>query len=238
MRISRRSLSLGLFVMTICAVAACGDDGGGVDPPLPDGPAGCDPATVLPSNYRPIPNVSAGMVENVVMNGAVTTANLDARAGGLMGAPDNPYIYIDLKTGMKVAVNDLDARTSMTWDIALKRASVRINGGDSGRGGRQLATVAAADLAAVTAAPASGYAADDFADENCALVTLRAGEPSSAFGEWYNYDDQMHTLDPKAEVYVIERPDGSHTALRIVEYYMTPATFMGGGYYQVEWKQL
>ena len=68
--------------------------------------------------------------------GAVTTANVDARAGGLVGAPDNPYIYIDLKTGMKVAVNDLDARMATTWDISLKRASVRMNGGDSGTGGQ------------------------------------------------------------------------------------------------------
>ncbi len=235
---SRHPLTtLGLLAASLSLVVAC-DDGGPDIEPSPDGPAGCDPATILPSNYRPIPSVSTGMIENVTMAGPVTAANIDATAGGLMGAPDNPYIYLDLRTGMKVEVNDIDARSSMAWDIALKRASVRLNGGDSGNGGRKLAEVAAADLAAVTSAPANGYVVDDFATEDCTLVSLRAGEPSSSFGEWYDYDEDAHTLTPKGVAYVIERPDGSHTALRIVEYYRNPSMFMGGGYYKVEWKQL
>jgi hypothetical protein len=237
MMISRRFLALGLLVASTGVLAAC--DGEGTDPPLADSMTGCDPATVLPSNYRPIPNVSAGLVENVMMNGGVTTANIDATAGGLMGAPDNPYIYIDLKNGMKVATNDLDARMSMSWDISLKRASVRMNGGDSGNGGRKLALITGMTLAQVTAAPGSGYSVDDFASADCSqLITLRAGEPSSAFGEWYNYDETMHTLTAKNDVYVIERPDGSHTAVQILQYYRVPAQFMGGGYYQISWKQL
>lgn len=232
-----KALSLGLLVGSICAIAAC-DDGGPDIEPSADGPAGCDPATILPSNYRPIPDVSTGMVENVLMTGAITSANVDATAGGQGNSADNPYIYLDLRTGMKVEINDIDARTSMAWDIALKRASVRLNGGDSGNGGRKLAEVAAADLAAVTSAPASGYVVDDFATEDCTLVSLRAGEPSSSFGEWYDYDEDAHTLTPKGVAYVIERPDGSHTALRIVEYYRDPSMFMGGGYYKLEWKQL
>jgi hypothetical protein len=236
MRISRRPLSLSLLVMSICAVAAC-DDGGGTDPPIPDGPPGCDPAAVLPSNYRPIPTVSSGAL-TVTTTSGVTSGTVDAQAGGLQGAADNPYVYLDLKAGTKVALNDLDARNSMMWDIALKRPSLRVNGGDSGTGGRKLAVVQAGMLAQVTAAPASGYNVDDFADANCTLVQLPAGEPKSAFGEWYDYDTNTHKVTPKAEVYVIERPDGSHTALRLVQYYRDPATMMGGGLYTVEWKQL
>ena len=231
------SLALGL----LGALAACGD---GKDEQLtPDGPTpdtmpvGCDPATVLPSNFRPIPNVSAGMV-TVTTTSGVTSGTVDATAGGSAGSADNPYIYLDLKAGTKVAVNDLDARTSSAWDIALKRSSLRVNSGDSGTGGRKLAMVQAQALADVTAAPASGYAVDDFADASCKLVSLLIGEPSSAFGQWYDYDDTTHVVTPKREVYVIERPDGSHTALRLITYYGDTANPMRGAYYQVEWKQL
>jgi hypothetical protein len=69
------------------------------------------------------------------------------------------------------------------------------------------------------------------------LDALPGGEPKSAFGEWYNYDEQTHAVSPKSEVYVLERNDGSRTAFRISSYY-DPAMPMRGALYSVEWKQL
>jgi hypothetical protein len=233
--------SLGLLAAALGALAACGGDD---DPQItPDGPPPdtnpgvCDPVTVLPSNFRPIPSVSNGLV-TVTTTSGVTSGTVDATAGGTMMSADNPYIYLDLKTGTKVAVNDLDARTSATWDVALKRSSLRVNSGDSGTGNRKLAVVQAQTLAAVTAAPTTGYVVDDFADTSCKLVELLIGEPSSAFGQWYDYNDTTHVVSPKSEVYVIERPDGSHTALRLITYYGDTASPMRGAYFQAEWKQL
>ena len=51
------------------------------------------------------------------------------------------------------------------------------------------------------------------------LATLPGGEPVTAFGEWYEYDVETHAVTPKAEVYVLQRPDGSRTALREDSYY-------------------
>lgn len=235
-----RSLSVFWVAASTCVVAAC-DDGGGAEVPDAgmeiDAPSGCDPATVLPSNFRPIPSSSMGMVQ-VTTTAGVTSGSVDATAGGLSGAADNPYLYLNLKTGAKVAVNDLDAVDSMDWDISLKRASLRVNSGDSGKGGRKLAVVAGATLDALTAPPTSGYSTDDFTSADCMLIPLPAGEPTSAFGEWYKYDIDTHAVSPKSELYVVERPDGTHTALRIVTYYGDPQSPMRGGFYQVEWKQL
>ena len=209
-------------------MAACGDT-------PPDNTPDCDPATLLPSNYRLIPTVSNGTVQ-VTEAAGVTSGTIDARAGGLANAADNPYIYVDLRAGTKVEVNDVDALTATTWDIALKRSSIRANGGDSGAGNRQIAIVAATSLAEVTAGPSTGYATDDFTTDDCALDALEAGEPHTTFGEWYGYTEDTHQLQPKPEVYVIERNNGSRTAFRIVTYYGgTPAA---GALYQVEWKQL
>jgi hypothetical protein len=234
---SQRPRALGFFAILLGAAAACGEVDDPIVEPMVDAPAGCDPATALPSNFRPIPNVSAGMV-NVTTTGNITAGTVDATAGGLMGAADNPYVYLDLKTGQKVAIHDLDARMSTAWDIALKRASLRVNGGDSGTGERKLVAVPAGSLDMVTAAPTTGYRVDDFADAECAPITHPSGEPMSAFGEWYGYDQNTHMVVPKSEVYVIERPDGSHSALRLLSYYGDPANPMRGAYYRVEWKQL
>jgi hypothetical protein len=216
------------------AMTGCGGSGNDA---APDSPAGCDPATVLPVSYRLIAMVSTGAV-TVTTSADVTSGTIDATAGGVNNAADNPYIYVDLRNGTKVAVNDLDARTSASWDIALKRSSLRTNSGDSGTGGRELAVVQAATLAQVTSAPASGYASDDFATADCTLDSLAIGEPSSAFGDWYDYDVDTHVVTPKAEVYVVKRSDGSRTAFRIKAYYGDPSMPMRGAFYSVEWKQL
>jgi len=220
----------------LLVVAACSNSDATMSAP-DAGSSSCDPATVLPSNYRLIAATSTGLVTVATSNG-VTSGTIDATAGGVTAAAGNPYIYVDLRAGTKVAITDLAARTSADWDIALKRSSLRVNGGDSGAGGRSLAVLPAATLAEVTAGPADGYAIDDFTTAGCTLDSLPAGEPKTAFGEWYDYDDTTHAVTPKAEVYVIERGDGSRTALRIDAYAGDPSMPTRTAFYRAEWKQL
>jgi len=222
-------------------LAACGDDGGsatgddGIDIPV-DADASCDPATVLPASYRPVATTATTAVMLTTTAG-VTSGSIDATAGGLSAAADNPYIYVDLVGMKKVDVNDLTARQSLAWDVALKRSSLRTNGGDSGGGGRTLAVVEGATIANVTA-PSTGYTEDDFTSDDCMYAMIPGGEPLSAFGEWYAYDSETHAVTPKMDVYVVQRPDKSRTAFRIVSYYGDDAMPMRGAFYKVEAKQL
>jgi HmuY protein len=208
----------------------------GMDAEVPDPPPGCNPAALLPSNYRPIAKVATTLLTVTTITG-VTSGTADASAGGLAMSADNPYLYLDLKTGVKVGLNDLDARTSTDWDVALKRSSLRLNSGDSGVGNRKSAAVAATTLSEVTDGPSDGYQVDIFATADCTLLTIPGGEPMSAFGEWYNYDTETNRVVPKPEVHVIQRPDRSRTAFRIAAYY-DPQMPMRGAVYSVEWKQL
>ncbi len=220
------------------ALVACTGSSGSEEPDLPiDANASCDPLSVLPTNYRPIPTVSTGAVM-LETTASVTTGTIDATAGGLSGAADNPYIYVDLVANARVDVSDVNARESLAWDIALKRSSLRINGGDSGGGRRTLAIVTGATSVATVTAPASGYAEDDFTTDDCMLETIPGGEPMSAFGEWYEYDLDTHAVMPKEEVYVLQRPDKSRTALRVISYYGDTSSPMRGGFYRIETKQL
>ncbi|MBP8808204.1 MAG: hypothetical protein KBG48_10725 [Kofleriaceae bacterium] len=235
-----------LLALTLVACASACDDAASselspdaavaVDAAPPDSD-GCDEAALLPSNYRPIPMRSTGAV-TTTLAGAVTTATLDATAGGTAAAPDNPYLYLDLLAGARVEVSDLEAATSTAWHVALKRASVKLNGGDSGPGAVAAARVAAASLAEVTAAPTT-FASDDWASADCALVTTPGGEPATAMGDWYDYDPATHRLTPKAEVWVVRLgADGPLRKLRIVTYYGDAANPMRGAMYRVEWAPL
>lgn len=219
-------------------LVGCSDSGGSEEPNTPlDANADCDPLTVLPTNYRPIPTISTGAV-SLATTGDITSGTIDATAGGLSGAADNPYVYVDLITNARVDVSDVGARDSLDWDIALKRSSLRINGGDSGGGRRALAIVPGATSLASVTAPSSGYTEDDFTSDDCMLATIPGGEPLTAFGEWYDYDVETHAVTPKSEVYVLQRPDGSRTALRVVTYYGDTAMPMRGAFYGIETKQL
>jgi hypothetical protein len=236
-----RTLSFSLVLF-----AACGEDSAPMDlepdamlpDAAPDGPigGGCDPATVLPASYRVIPKVATTPVVVTTADG-VTSGTIDATAGGFGNSTDNPYLYLDLKTGARVEVSDVQARDSDAWDLALKRSSIRLNGGDSGTGNRKAAVVAAATLAEVTAGPAAGYTVDDFTTETCTLKIHSGGEPMSAIGEWYLYDTATNRLAPKPEVYVIERADKSRVAVKLTGYY-DPAMPARSAVYSVEWKNL
>lgn len=237
------------FVCAALCLVGCGDNYQPIvdddpDALLPDAALApdaddnaCDPALVLPTQYRPIATVSTGGVE-LAADAGVMTGFVDATAGGLGGSADNPYVYVNLVTGQKVAVDDLAARSSSQWDLAFKRSSVRVNGGDSGPGNRQVAIVEAPDLASVTAPPTEGFAVDDFTSATCTLEILDGGEPQSSVGMWYEYNLDTHQLGPKPEVYVIKRNNGSHTAVRILTYYGDPSSTMRGAYYRIEYKQL
>ena len=216
------------------AMTACGGSG---DAAAPDSPTLCDPATVLPSSFRVIASVSTGAVQ-VTTSGDVTSGTIDATAGGTSNAADNPYIYVDLRNGVKVAISDLDARNSTNWDIMLKRYSLRTNSGDSGPGNRELAVVQAATLAEVISAPTSGYMSDDFVTDDCMLDSLLIGEPRSAFGNWYDYEVTTNVVTPKPEVYVLKRNNGSKTGFRIKSYYGDPRDPTRSALYSVEWKSL
>ena len=90
------------------------------------------------------------------------------------------------------------------WDLALQRYLVKLGDGASA------AALDDQDFAALTVAPADGYAVD-------------AGGDSSedfAMGLWYDYDPMHHTLAPKAgRVYVVRTTRGDHYKVAIRDYY-------------------
>lgn len=227
-----RTAALAALVLAACG----GDDVSVISVDASVDGSTCDPTTVLPVQWRPIAMVSAGAL-TVTTTGGVTSGTLDATAGGTAAAADNPYLYLDLATGTKLDLTDVDALSSTAWHVGWKRAGIKLNGGDSGPGQVAAAPVAVEFLADVDAAP-TALQQDDWVDPACALVAGPTGEPATVMSDWYAYDEQTHVLTPKRQVWVIRIAPDTFVKLRILTYYGDPANAMRGAYYRLEWAPL
>lgn len=245
------------------SLAACSDDGdqpkqldqGTTDdvsvtvdlPPQPD--LGVLPdlgqQTKCYSEWRdaisPQSSVTTGTVTTTQSSGINTTV-LDASAGGSSSAAKmQPFVYISLKDGKRVDIDDYTAKTDTTWDIAFRRTVILINSGDSGAGQAAIAVISGTDLSQVTAVPAaSSFKPDDYLDDNCTLVTDPINLPKTAInggsgGTWYDMNTGTMVLSPRPEIYVIKRANGTdHVKLQITDY-KTGGT---SGIFTVKWSEL
>jgi hypothetical protein len=234
----------------ICGLASCSDDdpqpqqldqGVAVDvgttsdlPPDPD--KGSQPDlnpnikcyTEWRSAISPQGSVTKGTVTTTQTSG-VYTAQIDATAGGsVSGANNYPYIYISLKDGKRVDIDDFKAKNDTSWDIAFRRTVILINGGDSGAGKAAVSAVTATDLSQVTTIPAANtFVTDDYLDDKCVLVMDISGQyPATAIGGtkgWYKTESDagmMPSFEPRDLVYVLKLANGTdHVKLKIVTYY-------------------
>jgi hypothetical protein len=255
-------LRAGLALVVTLAVAGCGEkdpqanpeasvwDLGGHDQKidskklLPDLGALPDLGTKFPCQSEWTDAIHA---QSKVSTGAVATTEqagekvttVDATAGGMSAAFSNPYVYVSFDGGgVRVDLDDFDARTSTAWDLAFRRAVIRVNGGDSGAGQGAVAILPGKTLAEVTAVPASGFAQDDFLDDKCKIKTNPINDIWTAIGGatgmWYAYDMSGMKLTPNAEVYVFRTAKGKHLKLVVEGYYKGTA----GANYTLRWSML
>jgi hypothetical protein len=193
----------------------------------------CDTVATAIEAFAAIDSVSAGTVSATTADG-VTVAEIDASAGGSAGAATNPWIYINLADAEQVSITDVESFTSADWDLGFKRASIRLNSGDSGPGA-WLAT-RADDLPWAAALRPPGrdadWRTDEFVAEDCSLTTEGRGTPATAFGIWYDYNPETHSVSPTEDVvYFLYRSD-----TRAV--YRLQITGWSSGLYNIQWATL
>lgn len=205
---------------------ANGGEGGNAGAPT----SSCE--TVRATLLGPIASVSTGQVTVSGEQDGIVSLVVDASAGGFMAAANNPYIYVNLATKARVDITDPQADASTAWDLAFKRDNIRSNGGDSGPGNAQVASLLAADFGTITATDAVGadFALDAFIDQvNCDPIVDAVGKPLTVFDGWYDYDLSTMTLTPADRVYLVRGADGTSLyKLRITGYYVDVSDGMGG----------
>ena len=110
------------------------------------------------------------------------------------------------------------------WDLAFRRFSVRLNGGDSGPGYGLGQKQAGNEFGVVRIAPNSGWTTDgdDVAD--------------LAFSDWYEYDLDTHRLTPTTGTWLLRSGDG----LRFYEFQIRAYYDSAGdsGFYELIWSEL
>lgn len=164
--------------------------------------------------------ISAGAVENSA-DGDGWTSAVDATAGGIVEAPSNPWVYLRFTDDglVKVELDDLDALTSVDWDIAAKRFGIRLNSGSGGPGCVGVATLADDDYDTIEAVPEDvEYRVEAFYDDACGLVDdgSGAGGTNYALTPWWFYPG---CVGVSYVPFVIETGEGRHVKFMVESYY-------------------
>lgn len=191
--------------------------------------------------------VSDAEVANTT-DGADFLTTVDASAGGMSNASNNPWVYIKFTAdgAVRVDIDDESALESMDWDMALRRFILRLNGGDSGP-----SCVGAAVMGDgytyenLTEVPEGiTFAMDDYYTDDCTIVNDSSGLPGSpqvVMGPWWGYESCLTTT---GQPFLIQQADGSVLKLRVEAYYggdgqeecnSTGTTTEEGGYFTFRW---
>ncbi|MEM6291989.1 MAG: HmuY family protein [Myxococcota bacterium] len=163
--------------------------------------------------------VSSGAVSNT-QDGSDWVSGVDATAGGIVDAPNNPWLYLRFTDdGLEtVDLDDLQALESEDWDLAAKRFGIRLNSGVSGPSCVTVATVDGtyADVAEVP--EDASYQGEAFYDGSCNYLDdgSGAGGANFALTPWWFYPGCVGVT---YTTFVIERNDGRHVKFMVESYY-------------------
>jgi hypothetical protein len=214
---------------------------GGKDSGALDGGSGGNCKAAREQLLRPIASVSNGEITIISDTDGVKTVYVDASAGGTMASATNPRIYLNLETMSKVNVSDVDATTSMAWDLAIKRPILFTNSGDGGSGqGGAVFVSAAFDTVTTDSAMGKTFAKEYFLDSECNPQLDPTNAVKTTFDGWYDYNSANMQLTPKQGTWLVKGGGGKLYKIEIGSYYATSTggTGMAGGRYLLKVKAL
>lgn len=207
-----------------------GGHGGSVSPTLRP----CSGA--LRQSLSLVDEVSTASVKLLSETGDERVLYVDASVGGIEGQDTHPWVYLSLATGKAVPLTDLQAFDSTAWDLALKRAVLRTNGGDGGPGNGGAIRIALPwDKIDSSTLGNKALPIEEWFDDQCNIVKDATNNLVTTFSDWSQYDEATHVLSPADAVYITAAADGSLYKVAILDYYATPTGAHGtvAGRYQV-----
>jgi hypothetical protein len=166
-------------------------------------------------------SVSEGTVDTVA-DGADFVSRVDATAGGLQNAPENPWIYMRFTPeGLeKVPLDDEEALSSMAWHIAAKRYILRLNGGSSGPSCVAATALLSSTYDALDAVPdGARFLEDDYYTADCTLINDSSGLPGSpqvVLAPWWSYPGCVATTGTP---FLVALDDGRVVKFMVESYY-------------------
>ena len=233
-----------------------GSDTGGSDAPIDGATDGGDDATsdapvdtggsvctsARDTALGPIDKVSTGAVTTLDDTAGVKTMFVDASAGGVDAAKNNPWVYLDLAAATRADLTDKASYTSSAWDLAIKRPILHTNSGDAGPGGGGAVMMTKAfDAVTLADATAATLRTEQWFDADCVLQTDAIGSVKTSFDGWYAYDAATTKVTPKpGTVWIVRGAKGDFYKLEILSYYSNPDGTEGtaGGKFKLRYAAL
>jgi hypothetical protein len=141
-----------------------------------------------------------------------TTLTVDATAY-------NKWIYVSFKEGKTVAITDF--QNDLSWDMALHRYDVRLNGGQSGKGKGAALQTSYTDLDKLTAIPATGYITDVADSIMLSMPPTYDVQPfNKEASRWMKLNTA--TMPPAYElndkVFIFKTAEGKHVKIKFIDY--------------------
>ncbi|GAB4569129.1 MAG: hypothetical protein Tsb0020_23120 [Haliangiales bacterium] len=148
---------------------------------------------------------------------------------------DDDWIYLDLASAVGVArAADEPPPASASWDIALRRFHIKLNGGASGPGQAATAWLGEVGFDDIDQVPAGAEFVTDEADadgDGAPEYVMSTGET-----RWYDYNLMTHVLTPKQGTFVVRASTGAtYYRFEIRSYYDDAGT---AGYPRIRWSAL
>jgi len=212
--------------------------------PLDDSPTdGAAGATGAPPVYmgacRAALRQALGLVESrsqadvqvLETNGSELTLYVDASAGGIGMQDENPWVYVELGSGTRVDISDIEALESADWDLGIKRFILRSNSGDSGPGqGGALRVGLPFDSVDESTLGSQNVPTESWFDADCNLTSVSedTNELVTTLSGWSEYDPATHVLRPAPDVtFLVRGGKGTLYKIAVVDYYATPSGTTG-----------
>lgn len=257
-----------MSTILLLTLLACGDKDsddsgtdGGTDGGADGGTSALECTEVTPVSCVDDMIADLGLQDDEVSDGEVTTitegedfvTDMDASAGGYSEASQNPWIYLRFTAdgAEKVEIDDETGLEDLTWDIAMRRYLIRVNGGDGGPGCVGAVALREEQYADIDAVPegldvATDFPQDDFYTDSCDFINDSSGlegSPNVVLGQWWSYPGCVATsMIP----FLLRTNEGRVVKLVIEQYYGegqeecnasgTPGD--DSGFIKIRWKML
>ncbi len=132
----------------------------------------------------------------------------------------------DYERWVKLHLDDGITEDEGTWDLAIRRFEIRINGAESGTGYGLGQSVAGDVFLETSVAPNNEWTFDPSDKDN--LV----------FSSWYDYNPTTHQLTPADKTYFVRSYDGARYYAVIVQDYYSPPPASDSGCMRLSWKSV
>ncbi len=224
-----------LLPLAACFLLACGEEKDDTDTTGETGDSDttgdalCPELTDLPCEDDIVADLLTE--DDEISEGTATTTTdgddfvtiVDASAGGMNQAANNPWVYVrfDADGASKVEIGDEDSLESADWHIAMRRYFVRLNGGDGGPSCVGAAKMAAYDYAELSELPSGvEFELEDFYDDECEQrMDVYGMSAEYALYGWWDYDMDVGCVVTTMVPFLIQLEDGSVIKLAIETYY-------------------